>query len=52
MEETITRPCIRSFVYVDLKSLKNFENCDIGKNDKEPGAITQRSVTTARMDRG
>lgn len=52
MEETITRPYIRRFIYVHFEITKNFENYDIEENDKEPGAMTQRSVTATRMDCG
>lgn len=29
---------------------KNFDNHNVGKNDKEPGAVTQRLVTITRRD--
>lgn len=49
MEEKTSRPHIRRSICVDFNLTKNFENYDVGENDKDPGAMT---VTAARQDSG
>lgn len=43
MEEKTSRPCIRRCIYVDFNITKNFENFNVGENDKDLGVMTQRS---------
>lgn len=40
---------VEDFVNVNFEITKNFYNRDDGENDKEPGSLTQRSVTTRRI---